>query len=227
MLIAAARAAQILVRTVLQILVLGVGVDGGHQALDDPELVVEHLGQRAKAVRRARRVGDDVLAAVVLVVVDTEHDRDVLIGGRRGDDDLLGAGIQVTLGLGGTGEDAGRLHHHVDTQITPGQRRRSLFDLQRLDLGGTDDDGVLTLQTDLLGVAAQDRVELEQMRQTGVVGEVVDRDDLDVGALTFGLLRRQCPIEVAPDTAEAVDADSDGHLSLLLVALLPATSLVV
>ena len=45
------------------------------------------------------------------------------------------------------------------------------------------DDGVVALEADVLGVAAQDRVELEQVRQAGVVGEVVDRDDLDVGVL--------------------------------------------
>ena len=121
-----AGAAQIAVRAVLQVLVLGVGVDGGHQALDDAELVVEHLGQRAEAVRGARRVGDDVLAAVVLVVVDAEHDGDVLVGGRRGDDDLLGARVQVALGLGGVGEDAGGLDDDVDAQVTPRQRRPGL-----------------------------------------------------------------------------------------------------
>ena len=102
-----AGATQILVRPVLQVLVLGVGVDGGHQTFDDAEFVVQHFGKRRKAVRRTRRVGDDVLAAVVLVVVDAEHDGDVGVGGRRGDDHLLGAGVQVAFGLGGVAEDAG------------------------------------------------------------------------------------------------------------------------
>src|SRR5215218_3864911 len=42
------RTAEVLVRAVLQVLVCGVGVNGGHQATLDAELVVDHLGQRAQ-----------------------------------------------------------------------------------------------------------------------------------------------------------------------------------
>ena len=50
---------------------------------------------------------------VVLVLVDAEHDREVRLLGRRGDDDLLRAGLEV-LGRGvAVGEDAGRLEHDV------------------------------------------------------------------------------------------------------------------
>ena len=52
------------------------------------------------------------------------------------------------------------------------------------------------------------------MRQGGVVGEVVDRDDLDVGVFAHGLLRIQGPEEVASDSAESVNAYPDRHLSL-------------
>src|SRR6478672_10728054 len=44
---------------VVEVLVAGVGVDRRHQALDDAELVVEHLGHRGEAVRRAGGVRDD------------------------------------------------------------------------------------------------------------------------------------------------------------------------
>ena len=142
------------------------------------------------------------------------HDRDVLVGGRRGDDDLLGACFQVTLGLGGVGEDAGGLDDDVDAEVTPRQGGGALLDLERLDLGVADDDRVVAFEADVLGETAQDRVELEQVRQAGVVGEVVDRDDLDVGALALGLLRRKGPVEVASNAAEAVNAYPDGHLSL-------------
>ena len=55
-------------------------------------------------------------------------------------------------------------------------------------------------------VAAQHGVVLEQVRERGGVREVVDRDDVDVGA---GFLRGA--EEVAADAAEAVDADANGH----------------
>ena len=122
----------------------------------------------------------------------------------------------MALGLGGVGEDAGGLDDDVDAQVAPRQRGRSLLDLEGLDLLVADDDGVVALEADVLGEPAQDRVELQQMRQGGVVGEVVDRDDLDVGALALGLLRLEGPEEVASDSAEAVNAYPDGHLSLPL-----------
>ena len=62
-----AGAAQVLVRASCRFWSCGVGVDRGHQALDDAELVVEHLGHRRQAVGRARGVGDDVVAGRVVV----------------------------------------------------------------------------------------------------------------------------------------------------------------
>ena len=71
-----ARAPQVLVRQVEQVLVVRVGVDRRHPALDDAELLVEDLGDRREAVGRARRVGDDVvLRRVVLLVVDADDER--------------------------------------------------------------------------------------------------------------------------------------------------------
>ena len=114
----------------------------------------------------------------------------------------------------GIGEDAGGLDDHVDAEIAPRNRRRPLLDLERLHSPGADDQGV-AIENDILGQPPQDGVELQQVGQRGVVGEVVDRDDLDVGALAFGLLGCQGPIEVASDTAEAVHANPDRHVRLL------------
>src|SRR5699024_5349354 len=125
-----AGAARVAVRAVLQVLVGGVGVHGGHQATHDADLVVEGLGQRREAVGGAGGVGDDVvLGRVVGVVVDTHDERGVLVLGRGGDDDLLGARVQVRLGLGGVGEDPGGLDDDVGAELTPGQLGRvALFE---------------------------------------------------------------------------------------------------
>ena len=59
-------------------------MDGRHQAFLDAEAFLEqHVHDRRQAVRRAARVGDDVvLAGVVLLVVDAHDDGDVLALGR-------------------------------------------------------------------------------------------------------------------------------------------------
>src|SRR4029450_3753309 len=114
--------AQVLVRALLQVLVLGVRVDRGHQTLLDPDRLVQRLRHRRQAVRGAGRVGDDVvLGRVVGVVVNTHDDGDVLVLRRRRDDDLPGAVVEVHLGLVGVGEEAGRLDDDVRAQVTPGE----------------------------------------------------------------------------------------------------------
>src|SRR4029453_14668981 len=54
---------------------------------------------------------------------------------------------------------------------------------------------------------AEDRVVLEQVGQRGVVREVVDADDLDVGA--GGLYGA---VEVAAEGGEAIDPNANSHL---------------
>jgi hypothetical protein len=104
---------------------------------------------------------------------------------------------------------------HVDTEVAPRQCGGAFLNLQRFDLVVADDDGVVAFQADVVGQPAQDRVELEQMRQRRVVGQVVCRDQLDFGVGARGLLLQQGPVEVASDSTEAVDAYPDRHLSLL------------
>ena len=84
----------LLARAVDGLLGGGVGVDGGHEAFLEAEAFLEqHMDERRQAVGGAGGVGNDVvLGRIVLVVVHAHHDRDVLVLGRGGDDDLLGAG---------------------------------------------------------------------------------------------------------------------------------------
>src|SRR5699024_3218076 len=83
--------------TVQQLLGGGDGMDSGHQAFHDTELVVQHLGNGGQAVGGAGGVGHEGHVRGVLVVVDThdEHGGVVLGGGAH--HHVLGAGIDVTL----------------------------------------------------------------------------------------------------------------------------------
>ena len=61
------------------------------------------------------------LAAIVLVLIDAQHDGDVFVGGRSGDDDLLDGRAQVSLGLGAVGEVAGGLDDDLRADRSPVQ----------------------------------------------------------------------------------------------------------
>ena len=200
---AGAGTAQVAVRAVEQVLVAGVGVDGRHQALDDAELVVEDLRHRGEAVGRARGVGDHrVLRGVVVALVDAHHDGDVLVLGGRRDDDLLGATVDVGLRLGRVGEEAGRLDHDVDAAPVQGARVALGVDLEGLAGGGDVGVGVRHVAVE----ATEGGVVLQQRRQSLVVRQVVDGDDLDVGAGGDDGAE-----EVAADPAEPVDTYSNSH----------------
>src|SRR5699024_5662931 len=120
----------------------GGGVNGGHQALGDAPVVVEHLGDGGQAVGGAGGVGDEIHVAGVLIQVDAAYKHGGVILGGGGHDDLLGAGVQVALGLLLGQEQAGGLHHILSAQLAPGQ-------VGGIALGGdgnlpaVDDDGVL------------------------------------------------------------------------------------
>ena len=115
----------------------------------------------------------------------------------------------MRLGLGGVGEEAGRLDHHVGTDFAPGQLARIALGVGH-DLVAVDRDR-LVVEADLTGEAMQDRVVLEQMGEGLVVGQIVDADNLYVG--TGGGER---PEVVATDPAESVDTNLHRHVMVPL-----------
>lgn len=199
-----------------------VGVDSGHETLNDAELVVDDLGEGSQAVGGARSVGDDVGRAVVLLVVDTD---DVHGGiGRRGrDDNLLGATDKMGLGLLGGGEDTSGLDDVLGAGVSPGDGRGVTLRVE-LDSLAVDDEVVtvvadLTLE-DTVGGVVLEHVDLERGWSAWLMvilcssGEtygvvrlnegVVHSNNLDLGVLD-GVAE-----DDTADTTETVDADLDG-----------------
>ena len=84
-----------LMELVLGGLVVGVGVHRGHEALLDADRVVHHLGERRQAIGGAGSIGNHEMLAGQLVVIDAIDDGEVGIVGRRGDEDALGAGVEM------------------------------------------------------------------------------------------------------------------------------------
>ena len=134
---------------------------------------------------------------IVLVVVDAEDDRDIRAFGRRRDDDLLRAGSQMLRRGVPVREQPGRLEHDVDAKVLPRQLRR-ILDREHLELFAVDADS-LAARLDVGVQVAEYRVVLEQVCERGGVGEIVDRDEVDV----LGAQGRAH--DVAPDAAESVD----------------------
>ena len=114
-------AAQIAVGHVEDALIVGIGVDRVHHAFDDAEGFVQYLRHRCQTVRRARSIGHNLVLGHQELVIDAEHDGEVLTLGRGGDHDLLGAGAKMSGRLVTFGEKARRLDHDPDTELVPGQ----------------------------------------------------------------------------------------------------------
>ena len=90
-------ATQVAMRQIQDLLVVGVGVNRGHETALDPHRVVQHLCHRRKAVRGAGGVGDNLHVRAVVLVVHAHHKhRGVSRGG--GDDNLLGSsGVNLVI----------------------------------------------------------------------------------------------------------------------------------
>ena len=193
-------------RAVDELLVAGVGVHRRHQPVLDAERVVEHLDHRHEAVRRAARVGDDLVLRRVEVLWLTPYTNVASAPfARRGDDDQRRAGLEVGGGLGAVGEEAGRLDDDVDAEVAP----RQLFGLRTCSTLSSSPSTVMPLFVALMSYGSVPRTESYLRRWAIVVerAEIVDRDEVDVGAALLGR-----PEEVAADAAEAVDADTNRHV---------------
>ena len=138
---------------------------------------------------------------VVGVVVDAKDERDVRVGRRRRDEDLLRPCLEVLLGPLPRREQAGRLDDEVDSHVAPRERGRVALG-KHLEARVADADPVAivgdAVETTVGGVVA------EQVREDIGGREVVDDDDLEVA-----LARDVRPHEIAADPAEAIDPDPD------------------
>ena len=193
-------------RQVEQLLIVRVRVNRRHPAAAQAERLVQHLRDRREAVGGARRVRNDrVLRRVVRVVVDAEHQGEVGVLRRRRDDHLLRAAGEVLCGIVALREEAGRFDHDVDAQFAPGEGGRIAL-REDLEVRVADPQAV-SFHLHVGFEVAEDGVVLEEVRQRFRVGDVVDRDELDVRVR----LRHRGAHDVPPDPPEPVDTDPHTH----------------
>ncbi len=193
---------QVLVGDVGEPLVVGVGVNRCHDTLSNAEGVVEHLCQWSQAIGRAGGVGDDDVAAVQIIVVDTQYDSLIdFILRRHCQDNSLGSGFEMLLEGLSVPENPCCLDDHVDSQLGPGK-----FGGVRLDEHFYLVVPNLHLPVayfDLLIEAAHHRVVLEQVGEDVVVREVVDGHDFDARVRPRG----DDPENGPPDATESIDCN--------------------
>ncbi len=97
----------------------GHGVDGGHETLLNAELVVDALDEGSKTVGGARSAGNVVGLALVVVGVDTHNNGEGIILGGGGEDNLLHATVNVSLGGLSGEENTGGLAKVLDAVLAP------------------------------------------------------------------------------------------------------------
>ena len=193
-------------------LVVGIGVDRGHQTVLDPDPVVDRLRQRGEAVGGARGVGDDGVFGLERVVVHpVDHRRVHVRAAGGGDDHLPRAAFQVLARLVLAREQPGALVHDVDPELAPRQLRRVPLG-EDLDPIAVDHQRI-AIDLDLAGEAAVGGVVAGEVGVGLGVAEIVDRDDPDLigaPALVEGAK------DVAADASETVDANLDRHVPFSL-----------
>ena len=189
-------------------------MDGGHQAPADAEVIEDHLGKRSQAVGGAGGIGDDMVDGRVILILVDPHDKGLDSAlGRCGDDDLAG-----TRHRDGPGPNRHRrkipcTRQHIPTPVLPPGDVGGIAMAGNSDMPAIDDNP-LFIGADILLIDPHYRIILQQVRQGGIVGEIVDRHHLDIRK---GRIPAEGPEDVPADTAETVDSYFHCHIRLLLM----------
>ena len=145
-----------------------------------------------------------MLRRIVSLVVDAQDQGDVRVGGRGADDDFFRpAGLDVLEEIRPFGPFARGFHHDVDAQVLPGEAGDVLLG-EDLDPAAFEDDGV-ALDRDVMIEGSENGIVFQKMGQRRRVGDVVHRQEFDLGVIFGGAQ------EIPADAPEAVDSDLDGH----------------
>lgn len=192
-------------------LVVGVGVNRGHEALVDTEFIDENFHDRGEAVGRAGRIGNTLVFRLEFGIVDTEDagQIDIIFGGSA-EDDLAGASLDVAVvtgvvAIGTAGETAGAFENDVGSELGPRNIGGIAFGANRnrfaVDNESVVGEGDLTTLETAVGA-----VVLEKNREILRVRQIVDPDDVEF----FGGFHHATENETT-DTTETVDTNIDSH----------------
>jgi hypothetical protein len=199
-------AARVLMDLVKNLLIVGIGVDRGHQPALDADRIVEHLRERGEAVGGAAGVRNDGVCGGQRRVVDAvDHGEIDFLRGRR-DQHPLRSRVEMLLAAGAVGEEAGAFERDIDAISLVRQLGRIALG-RHVDALAVDDQ-VVAIDLDRALERTVDRIALEQAGVGFRIGQVVDRDEFEI---MVGALDDRAR-DIAPDAPETVDRNLGRHV---------------
>ena len=162
-----------------QHLVVGIGVDRGHNAVFHTYVFVQYLDHRGQAVGRTGGVGDDRIRFFQNVVVDAVNDGriDILAAG-CGNNDFFCPSPQVGACFFLAGEETGGFMDHVHAQFVPGQLCRVPFRQHPYPV--VVDQHIIAVYRYRSGKLAVGGIVAGQVGVGIRISQVVDRNDADL-----------------------------------------------
>ena len=190
-------------------------MNGGHDAGNDRESLVQGVGHRSQAVGGAGSSRDNLVILGQGLLVDRVDDGLQVVAGRSRDNDLLSASSDVSHALLFAGVEAGALQNNVNADLAP-RAILSVLNGVDLDLLAIDDDGILgsfdgvLVLTDLAQERALSGVVLEQVSQHLGAGQVIDGNNF------VALSLKHLTESQTADTAKTIDSSHSKILPKIL-----------
>nr|DAI72248.1 MAG TPA: hypothetical protein [Bacteriophage sp.] len=196
-------------RTVQNHLVTSIGMDGTHDTGLNRSQIIQSLSHGSQAVGGAGSSGDDVIVLGQGLMVDIVDDRRQVITRRGRNDNLLGAGVDVSLSLCLGGIEAGTFQNHIDSQLAPGQLSSVGLGINR-DLFTINGNGAVTpVNIVTLGnIIALRGIVLQQVSQHLGCGQIIDGDDF------ITVCSEHLPECETTDTTKTIDCNFYRHKTL-------------
>ena len=189
-------------------------MNGGHDAGNDRESLVQGVGHRSQAVGGAGSSRDNLVILGQGLLVDRVDDGLQVVASRSRDNDLLSASSDVSHALLFAGVEAGALQNNVNADLAP-RAILSVLNGVDLDLLAIDDDGILgsfdgvLVLTDLAQERALSGVVLEQVSQHLGAGQVIDGNNF------VALSLKHLTESQTADTAKTIDSNFNSHSKIL------------
>ena len=160
------------VRTVQDHLVAGVSVDGGHDTALDRSIIIKSLSHRSQAVGGAGSSRDDGIILGKGLLINAENDGRKIVACRSGNNNLLSAGIDMSLALFLRAVEAGALQNYVNTDFAPRKILSVLLGINLKNLAIYSDGACfivsgnsVSVLTNLSAVAALSGIILEKVSE--------------------------------------------------------------